>query len=61
VFLCAEHDVDGLGAALAEALVGRQAVSADYVIANHATTHVMARLEAHYHDVISARVHAAAV
>ena len=48
VRLCAEHDVDALGAAVAEAFVSRQPSSAAHVAAHHAIGRTIVDLEALY-------------
>jgi colanic acid/amylovoran biosynthesis glycosyltransferase len=61
VRLCAEHDVEALGDALASALVAREPSSAHHVAEHHAVTHAIAQLEAHYRAVMRTPAHAAAI
>lgn len=59
VFHCDEHDVDGLGRALAAALLQGEAVSASYVAAHHDVRRAVPALERCYRRVIQARTRAA--
>jgi colanic acid/amylovoran biosynthesis glycosyltransferase len=59
VRLCAEHDVDALGDALADVLTAREASSARHVAAHHAVTHAIAQLESHYRSVVRTPARAA--
>ncbi len=61
VYLCEEHDVDGLGDALVSALVEGQAVGAAYVTSHHDVRRAVPVLERGYQRVIRARAHAAIV
>jgi colanic acid/amylovoran biosynthesis glycosyltransferase len=61
VHLCAEHDVDALGDALAEALAARVPSSPRHVAEHHAVDRAIARLESHYRGVVRAPARAAAI
>jgi colanic acid/amylovoran biosynthesis glycosyltransferase len=56
VRLCDEHDVDGLGRALAAALASPQPSSSAHVAAHHAAPHAMAQLETVYTNLLEATV-----
>jgi len=59
VYLCAEHDVDALGDALAAAVLAGEPCSPRHVLEHHAISRATSDLEAKYRAVLSGRARAA--